>query len=254
MSLLELQKKIIYGPINSRRLGKSLGINLMPTTYKLCSFNCIYCQYGWTKAHTLDVGDHLSDLPTKDEVKNALEDWLKDKKRVDYITFSGNGEPSLHPEFDKIVIEVKKLRDKYLPQAKVAILSNSSSLNLPEVKKALRKLDVRIMKLDCGTSELFRKMSQPAPKITYQDVVENLRDLKSVIVQSVFVGGDITNTVIDEVEEWAEKIRYILPEKVQIYSLDRPSAYKNLAKVDHKILSKIAELAQNASGVKIEVF
>lgn len=220
MTLLELHKKIIYGPINSRRLGRSLGINLMPTTYKLCSFNCIYCQYGWTEAHTLDVRNHLSDLPTADEVKNAMEDWLKDKKRVDYITFSGNGEPSLHPEFDKIVIEVKKLRDKYQPQAKVAILSNSSSLNLSEVKKALKRLDVRIMKLDCGTPGLFKKMSQPAPNVTYQDVVENLRDSKGVIVQSVFVGGDITNTVIDEVEEWAEKLRYILPEKVQIYSLD----------------------------------
>jgi len=254
MTLLELQKGIIYGPVNSRRLGRSLGINLMPPDFKLCSFNCIYCQYGWTKAHTLEVSDYLSDLPRVDEVRKALEDWLKKEKMVEYITFSGNGEPSLHPEFDKIVIEVKKLRDKYQPQAKVTILSNSSSLALPRVKKALRDLDVKIMKLDCGISESFERINLPAEKIKYQDVVENLKEVKNAIIQSVFIGGDITNTSPDEVEEWAERIRYISPEKVQIYSLDRPSAIKSLLKVDRYILSKIAELAQKLSGIKVEVF
>lgn len=254
MTLLELQKTIIYGPVNSRRLGKSLGINLMPTSYKMCSFNCVYCQYGWTKTHTLEVSGYLPALPTVDEVKKTLEDWLKKGQKVDYITFSGNGEPSIHPEFDKIVDEVKKLRDKFQPQAKVAILSNSSSLALPWVKKALEMLDVRIMKLDCGTSEAFEKINQPTTKIKYQDMIENLKDIKNIIIQSVFVRGDISNTSTDEVEEWIEKIRYISPDKVQIYSLDRPSAFKSLLKVDRYVLSKIAELAQELSGITVEVF
>lgn len=254
MKTLRLQKGIIYGPINSRRLGSSLGINLSPNAYKLCSFNCIYCQYGKTKVHTIEVIKNLSDLPTKDEVKDALEDWLKKGEKVDYITFSGNGEPTQHPEFDKIVDEVIKLRDKYLPQAKVAILSNSSNVSSPEVKKALKKLDLRIMKLDCGTKEMFEKMNGPAEGIEYEKLVDDLKELKNIIIQSVFIGGEVTNTKPDEVEEWIERLRYILPKKIQIYSLDRPFIGKSISKVDRYVLSKIAELASELSGIEVEVY
>jgi wyosine [tRNA(Phe)-imidazoG37] synthetase (radical SAM superfamily) len=254
MKTLKLQKGIIYGPINSRRLGSSLGINLSPNAYKLCSFNCIYCQYGKTKVHTLNIIRNLSDLPTKEQVKDALEDWLKKGEKVGYITFSGNGEPTLHPEFDKIVDEVIKLRDKYLPQAKVAILSNSSNVSLPEVKKALKKLDLRIMKLDCGTKEMFEKMNSPAKGIEYEELVDDLKELKNIIIQSVFIGGEVTNTKPDEVEEWIERLRYILPKKIQIYSLDRPFIGKSISKVDRYVLSKIAELASELSGIEVEVY
>ena len=254
MKTLKLQKGIIYGPVNSRRLGPSLGINLSPNSYKLCSFNCIYCQYGKTKVHTIDVIRNLSDLPIKDEVKDALEEWLKKGEKVDYITFSGNGEPTLHPEFNQIVDEVIKLRDKYLPEAKVAILSNSSMVSSPEVKKALNKLDLRIMKLDCGTKEKFQKINSPARAIEYEKLVEDLKELKNITIQSVFIGGEITNTNTDEVEEWIEKIRYILPDKIQIYSLDRPFIGKSISKVDRYVLSKIGELAKELSGIEVEVY
>jgi len=254
MKTLKLQKGIIYGPINSRRLGSSLGINLSPIAYKLCSFNCIYCQYGKTKVHTIDVIRNLSDLPTKQQVKNALEDWVKMGEKVDYITFSGNGEPTLHPEFDKIVDDVIKLRDSYLPQAKVAILSNSSNVSSPEVKKALKKLDLPIMKLDCGTKDMFQKISCPAKGIEYEKIVDDLKELKNIVIQSVFIGGEVTNTKPDEVEEWIERIRYILPKKIQIYSLDRPFNEKSISKVDRYVLSKIAELASELSGIEVEVY
>ena len=254
MKTLKLQKGIIYGPINSRRLGSSLGINLSPNDYKLCSFNCIYCQYGKTKVHTIDVIRNLSDLPTKEKVKNALEDWLRKGMKVDYITFSGNGEPTLHPEFDKIVDEVIKLRNKYLPPAKVAILSNSSNVSSPKVKKALKRLDLVIMKLDSGTKEMFQKINSPVKGIEYEKVVEDLKELKNIIIQSVFIGGEVTNTKPDEVEEWIEGLRYILPKKVQIYSLDRPFIGKSISKVDRYVLSKIAELASELSGIEVEVY
>jgi len=254
MQTLPLQQGIIYGPIKSRRLGSSLGINLMPIDYKLCSFNCVYCHYGFTDTHTIDISESILDIPKPEDVETALEDWLKKDRNIDYITFSGNGEPTLHPDFDEIVDRVRKVRDKYVSESKLAILSNSASLDLPGVKKGLSKLDMVIMKLDCGTPPMFSKINRPAKKVDYEDVVENLKTLDRIIIQSVFVGGKITNTVPDEVEEWIEKIRYIIPESVQIYSLDRPSASAAFEKVDRYVLSKIAELAQELSGIEVEVF
>ncbi len=124
--VLELQKGIIYGPINSRRLGKSLGINLMPTSYKLCSFNCIYCHYGDTKILSRNLTPYLKDLPSPTLVKQSLEKFLHNYPKIDFITFSGNGEPTLHPQFSEIVDIIKELRDKYIPDVKLALLSNST--------------------------------------------------------------------------------------------------------------------------------
>jgi len=254
MSVLPLQQGIIYGPIKSRRLGLSLGINLMPVDYKLCSFNCVYCHYGFTDTHTIDISESILDIPKPEEVQRALEDWLNKDKNINYITFSGNGEPTLHPDFEEMVDRVKKVRDRYVPEAKLAVLSNSTGLDLSKVKEALSKLDMIIMKLDCGTPRMFSKINRPAKKVEYEDMVENLITLDKIIIQSVFVGGKITNTVPDEIEEWIEKIRYISPQSVQIYSLDRPSASAAFEKVDRYVLSKIAELAQELSGIEIDVF
>jgi len=254
MQILPLQQGIIYGPIKSRRLGLSLGINLMPTEYKLCSFNCVYCHYGFTDTHTADLSKNASDLPKPEEVEKALEDWLKKDKNISFITFSGNGEPTLHPDFPEIVERVKKVRDRHVPGVKLAILSNSTGLGLPGVKKALSKLDMVIMKLDCGTSGMFLKINRPAGAVEYEDVVENLKTLERIIIQSVFVSGKTTNTDKDEVEEWIERIRDVNPLSVQIYSLDRPSASAEFEKVDGYLLSKIAELARQLSGIEVEAF
>jgi wyosine [tRNA(Phe)-imidazoG37] synthetase (radical SAM superfamily) len=255
MRTLKLQEGIIYGPVRSRRLGASLGINLLPTSYKLCTFNCLYCHYGWTKVHTVNVSLHLVDFPTVEQVKDSLEDWLKENQtRVNYITFSGNGEPCLHPEFDKMVDVALQARNKYAPQAKLAILSNSTCLDKGNVLAGLRKLDVKIMKLDCGTEETFRKLNRPCKGIRFEKVVENLKKLDDIIIQSVFVEGSVSNTEEGEVEKWIERLNYIKPKEVQIYSIDRPPADSGLTLVTKDKLNRIAKKAEGATGILVKVF
>lgn len=254
MQTLRLQEGIIYGPINSRRLGRSLGINLMPTTYKLCPFNCIYCQYGWTDAHTDEASAYIGDLPTTGELEEALESWLKRGQGLDYITFSGNGEPCVHPQFDEMVEVASKLQDKYASQVRLAVLSNSSCLNKKNVIQGLKQLDVRIMKLDCGSEKTFQKVNRPYKNINYQEVVENLRNLSDIIIQSLFVEGEINNIENEEIEEWIERVSYIKPKEAQIYSIDRPSAEKNLRLVGKEKLKEIAQKAEKATGISVRVF
>ncbi|MBC7262205.1 MAG: radical SAM protein, partial [Chloroflexi bacterium] len=126
--VLPLQVDILYGPVNSRRLGRSLGINLMPGAYKLCSFNCVYCHYGWTKEHTLDAGSFAQDLPPLQQVVERLEIAARSALDFDYLTFSGNGEPTLYPQFAELMDEVVRIRNTYRPEAKIALLSNATGL------------------------------------------------------------------------------------------------------------------------------
>jgi wyosine [tRNA(Phe)-imidazoG37] synthetase (radical SAM superfamily) len=255
MRTLKLQEGIIYGPVKSRRLGASLGINLLPTRYKLCTFNCLYCHYGWTKVHTDDASSIVSDLPSVEQVKNALRDWIKENPdQINYITFSGNGEPCLHPEFDKMVDVALQARNKYTPLAKLAILSNSTCLDKDNVWAGLRKLDVRIMKLDCGTEATFQMLNRPCPGVELESVMENLKKLDDIIIQSVFVEGRVNNTEKSEVEKWTERLNYIKPKEVQIYSIDRPSADSGLTLVTKDKLNQIAKKAEDATGILVKVF
>jgi wyosine [tRNA(Phe)-imidazoG37] synthetase (radical SAM superfamily) len=254
MQTLKLQEGIIYGPINSRRLGHSLGINLLPITYKLCPFNCIYCQYGWTEAHTDDASEYMDDLPTTNELEEVLESWLKQDQNIDYITFSGNGEPCVHPRFDQMVDVASKLRNRYVPHVRLAILSNSTCLGRSNVIESLKRLDERIMKLDCGSEETFQKVNRPHKNIKYEEVVESLKNLDDIVIQSVLVDGEISNIENEEIEQWIERLNYIKPRKVQIYSIDRPSADKNLKLVEKKKLKQIAQKAEKATGISVKVF
>ncbi len=255
MKTLKLQEGIIYGPIRSRRLGSSLGINLLPVSYKLCSFNCLYCHYGWTKGQAMSASSFIEDLPTVDQVKDALARWLKiSSPQPDYITFSGNGEPCLHPEFDKMVEVALEIRDKYVPDAKVAILSNSTCLDRREVLAGLKKLDVRIMKLDCGTHKSFQRLNRPCEGVNLEKMVENLKKLEDIIIQSVFVKGRVDSTEEDEVKNWAERLSLIKPREVQIYSIDRPVADKGLALVTKEELKMIAQKAEKTCGIPVKVF
>jgi wyosine [tRNA(Phe)-imidazoG37] synthetase (radical SAM superfamily) len=255
MRTLELKKGIIYGPIKSRRLGPSLGINLLPADYKLCTFNCLYCHYGWTNAHTRDVSVHRADLPTVEQVRKALEDWLGDNQTpINYVTFSGNGEPCLHPQFDQMVEVVRKARDKFIPHAKVAILSNSTCLDSGSVRSGLKGIEVKVMKLDCGTRGSFGRINRPCPGVEFERVVEDLKGLDDFILQTVLVDGSSINSDDLEIGEWIERLRYIRPREVQVYSIDRPSADQGLALVGKVRLNQIAQLAQEASGIPVKVF
>jgi wyosine [tRNA(Phe)-imidazoG37] synthetase (radical SAM superfamily) len=254
MKTLELQKGIIYGPINSRRLGRSLGINLLPTAFKLCSFNCVYCQYGWTYTHTDDASGYADDLPTTDDLEEALEAWLKKSQNLSYITFSGNGEPCLHPQFEKMVEIASRLRNRYVPKARLAVLSNSTCLGRRDVVEALKQLDERIMKLDCGSEETFRNVNRPHKNVKYEEVIQGLKNLDNIIIQSVFMDGETNNIENEEIEKWIEQLNYIRPTEVQIYSIDRPSADQALRLVEKGKLEEIAQKAAKVLGIPVKAF
>jgi len=255
---LPLQSGIIYGPVQSRRLGLSLGVNLLPANYKLCSFNCLYCQYGWTRKPTLDPGDRIKDLPQPQEVSKALERSLKQllrrRVKLDCITLSGNGEPTLHPDLAEIADAAKALRDRYFPQVKVAILSNSSTVGREAIREALEKFDLKIMKLDAGSDEIIHRLNAPAPPFYLGDVVEGLKRLQGVILQSLFVHGRVTNADPDSIEVWLEKVRAIRPTRVQVYTLDRAPADKRLWRVGLATLQWVAGQVRWRAGVPAEVY
>jgi len=190
--LLRLKKGITYGPVNSRRLGLSLGINLIPPSIKVCSFDCVYCQYGWTKVREFR-DEHRALVPRAEDVARAVEAALAELPSPPaYVTFSGNGEPSLHPDFPDIVEAVRETRDRLAPGAKTAILSNSSAVTEERTRKALARLDMRIMKLDCGTEEVFQRYSRPATGITLEGIAVGLGELTRlapVTIQSLWSGG-----------------------------------------------------------------
>ena len=255
---ISLQRGIIYGPVPSRRLGQSLGINLLPTDHKLCSFNCLYCQYGWTKHVTVSSDERLENLPSVDQVAAALETALtvlgRDHKTIDCITICGNGEPTLYPALTEVIVAAKNLRDRYQPQARVAILSNSSTVGNPAIRAALDLLDLKIMKFDAGSEAMFRQLNHPAAPVYMGEIIAGLKQLKDCYLQSCFVQGRVTNADPDSVAMWIEKVREIHPLAVHIYSLDREPADKRIERVNLTTLQWIANEVRWRAGVQAEVF
>lgn len=248
--------KIIFGPVKSRRLGVSLGINLLPTDSKLCNFNCIYCECGWTNLK----GVNKKPFHTCSEARKNLEDALirlKSENIIpDTITFAGNGEPTMHPDFLHIVNDVLYLRDNYFPSTKVAVLTNGVMLNKPMVVSALKKIDLPILKLDAGTEEIFQLINRPIARRTLGWVVNHIQYLKGkIIIQTMFVKGKcngkkIDNTTDKEIERWLLLLKEINPESVMIYSLDRPTPERTLEKITEK---KLLEIALKVGELGIEV-
>jgi wyosine [tRNA(Phe)-imidazoG37] synthetase (radical SAM superfamily) len=243
MTVLSLQKSIIYGPVRSRRLGASLGVNLSPVSDKLCSYNCVYCQYGWTSRHEAG-GKTPGDLPPASEVEAAVDGALRRGHPPDYITFAGNGEPTLHPEFGDIVDRVRASRDRNMPAARVAVLSNSSTVGRRDIREALGRLDDPIMKLDTGTEEGWRRFNRPCPGIDWKDLVAGLEALEGPILQSLFAHGKHGNTHREEIEEWVGLVKRIQPRTVQVYTLDRPTPDRDLEPVEEWQLEEIRDLVR----------
>ena len=218
---------IIYGPIHSRRLGTSLGIELMPLTHKLCTFNCVYCECGWNEPVS-----HPK-LPTREEVKEALEARLKEGLALDVITFSGNGEPTLHPDFLAIIEDTCALRDQYCPSAKVSVLSNSTQLGRPDVVQALRMCDNRI---DLPVNE----------KLTVATIMEWLAQFDGdFTLQTCFLRGEhdgktIDNTTPDELNAWYRAVDTLRPKQIMIYVIDRKTPEENLSKISREEMEQIA--------------
>jgi wyosine [tRNA(Phe)-imidazoG37] synthetase (radical SAM superfamily) len=252
---------IIVGPIRSRRLGKSLGVNLLPPNGKLCNFDCIYCECGWN-ADGKGKGEALKYVDT-DAVIQGLEKRLKELQQSndlpDAITFAGNGEPTMHPDFAKIVDAVIELRNKYAPSAKVSVLTNAALSGRPEVLNALRKVDKPMLKLDAGTNETFQLINNPQENLTLEQVVNNMSQFgKNLMVQSMFLQGTyngkpIDNSSPDELEPWLKIIEQLHPGEVMLYSIDRATPAKGLEKVSPEKLEEIANRVR-VLGITANVF
>lgn len=234
---------IVYGPIRSRRLGVSLGMNLMPTTAKLCTFDCVYCECGWNQPVSHPV------LPTREQVREALASRLiaLSPNQLDVITFSGNGEPTLHPEFLGIIEDTCALRDRYCPQAKISVLSNSTQLGRADVVKALRMCDNRILKLDSAIDKTMRLIDKPVNEnLTVEQVAEWLSlfegdfTLQTCFLRGEYEGQVIDNTTPEELSAWYTMIERLRPKQVMIYVIDRATPLQTLSKVPAAEMEAIA--------------
>jgi len=220
---LELQRDVIYGPISSRRLGRSLGINLLPPGRKACTFDCVYCQYG--TAHTVRGPEGQAGFPSVDSVMQKVEEGLRRlPSPPDYLTFSGNGEPTLHPDFPDIVSRMLDLRGRMCPQTRLAILSNSSRMHRPEVREAVAQLDDPIMKLDAGDPQTLARLSRPSSAITLERILEDLEAMPRLIIQTMIIEGAVQNAKGEAHEAWLAAVARLSPEMVQIYTAERPVA------------------------------
>lgn len=245
-------KGIIYGPINSRRLGWSLGINLFGNKKKICSLNCKYCERGWTDLLNNKFLNSRN-FPEVLEVVETLENTLDDIRiKPEYLTFSGNGEPTLYPRFSEIVDEVVKIRNRKLPETKIAILSNSTTLDNNDVIYTLEKFDERIMKLDVGNEKTFRIFNSPIKNITLEEVIIGLKKLKNITIQSLFAGGNEGNYKEKNLEDWLEMLKIINPNYVQIYTIDRSYPSNNIypiGLVDLKYIELLLKKHKIRAGV-----
>ena len=251
--LLALKESVTYGPVNSRRLGRSLGINLFPGTRKVCTFDCAYCQYGWGDP-VPKQGLLPETFPSPKEVLDGLEAALLALPEPPaFITFSGNGEATLHPRFPPIVEGVLAIRGRLAPEARTAVLSNSSTVGRASVRAALERLDERIMKLDAGDEETFRRFNRPSPGQALQEILEGLGQLGDVTLQSLFAGGPGGNLNSRHVSRWVEAAASVRPRTVQLYTLDREAPSKRLARASTEELERIRSQLE-ARGVPARVY
>lgn len=243
-----LFNEMIFGPVRSRRLGNSLGINLLPVNRKYCTFNCIYCECGWTPGED----PARLQMPTRNDIAEALETkfiQLKARNNVpDSITFAGNGEPTIHPDFAQIIDDTINLRNKIFPHSEITVLSNSSMLHKKEVLDALMKVDNNVLKLDAGTEETFRLINKPqSNQLTLENIVTNLQKFRQkAIIQTLFVRGmvdgvKVDNTTPAEINLWLDHINRIKPRYVMLYPIERETPAKGLEIIAKEELLAIAE-------------
>ncbi len=250
---------LIFGPVKSRRLGVSLGINLLPVHGKYCNFNCVYCECGWTPE------DQKPDikLPDRLSLSRQLEARLKELKGTplepDSLTFAGNGEPTMHPDFAGIIDDTCRLRDAYAKDAKISVLSNGSMLHKKEVFEALKKIENNIQKLDGGNETMIRRINMPRKAVKLAEYVQQLIGFNGeVIIQSLFFKGNTAGTHFDntsetEVTDWLDLITRIRPKQVMVYTIERDTAGEGLEKVSRNKLEEIA-LKVRQLGIDAAIF
>ncbi len=251
---IPLQSSVVYGPIRSRRLGNSLGINVLPVSHKVCSSNCVYCQYGWT----LPGGQAPERLKRAPEllaaIDAAFQQHAQDGTPVDCITLAGNGEPTLHPDLEALVLGLKRLRDRYFPSAAVGILSDATQLARPAVRRALDALDARYLKFDAADEATWRRINDPLGRTDFGAMLQALQMTPDVILQSMFIQGAYDNTGDAHLTQWVEQIRAIRPQSVQVYTVDRGTAADGITAVPLAVLERIAARLTAATGIPADVF
>jgi wyosine [tRNA(Phe)-imidazoG37] synthetase (radical SAM superfamily) len=252
---------ITYGPVRSRRLGASLGVNLLPPGGKVCNMNCAYCQYGWTRGVTRYRGQGTG-WPTAQAIESAVSDRLlraaERNEMIDRLTVAGHGEPTLHPEFEVITARLCAVRDRIAPRLPIAILSNSTTAGWPEVRRGLARYDERYMKLDAGDPITYARINGAAgPGSSVERVIDALATLPPPItIQAMFVSdanGEIDNSTEGAVEDWLRALECVKAERVHIYTLDRAPALSSLRPVPARRLREIAGHVRKA-GMIAEVF
>jgi wyosine [tRNA(Phe)-imidazoG37] synthetase (radical SAM superfamily) len=249
---------IIFGPVSSRRLGSSLGINLLPPELKICTYNCIYCECGWTSGRKLQD----SEFPSRDLVRKALQDRLNELRKYgdipDAITYAGNGEPTLHPDFEGIVDDSIRIRDLISPESRIVVLSNGSLAHRENVKRALLKVDQNVLKLDSGIEDTFRIMNQPPARWKLSDIISNLKSFNGKLtVQTLFIRGEfngkkIDNTTDKEVTELIKLYKNIRPSEVMVYTIARGTPTRGLERVSYDELKSIAARIEGI-GIKTQI-
>ncbi len=250
---IPLQDGAVYGPIHSRRLGDSLGINVLPATHKVCSSNCVYCQYGWTAPGPSQ--ERLRRAPELlAEIETAFRRHADAATRVDCITLAGNGEPTLHPDLEAIVEGLLQLRDRYFPGAAVGILSDATQVMRPHVRRALARLDARYMKFDAADERMWRRINDPLGATRFDEMLEGLKTLPEIILQSMFIQGSYDNTDAAHIRVWVEAVGAIRPRAVQVYTVDRGTAAEGIVEVSRETLQAIADRLTALTGIPAEVF
>ncbi|MDR1516973.1 MAG: radical SAM protein [Dysgonamonadaceae bacterium] len=253
-----LFSEIVYGPVHSRRLGVSLGVNLLPYDGKLCSFDCIYCECGFNKDFRTKTP-----LASRENVKAAIHDKLSSlhdaDARIDVITFAGNGEPTMHPAFDGIIDDTVALRNAYFPEAKISVLSNGMNVEKPAVFEALKKIDNAILKLDSAIDETARLVDRPNyPSYSVAKQVDRYKRfghdfvLQTLFLRGQFNGRRVDNTTEEEIAAWLQVVEELRPREVMIYTIARETPAQNLEKVPADELQKIADKVA-AFGIKTNV-
>lgn len=244
----------VFGPIHSRRLGISLGINLMPADGKVCTFDCIYCECGYNADRRPS-----KKRPSRQEVKEALEAQLKrmaaNKQLPDVLTFAGNGEPTAHPDFKAIVTDTIMLRDQYCPKAKVSVLSNATLIGRPDVFEALQMVDNNILKLDTVDSDYIAMVNRPTSHYDLNALIERMKEFGGhCIVQTMFMHGKMNGQDVSNLDErfvapWLKTVKEIAPQQVMIYTIDRETPDQDLLKASRAELDTIVERIE-AMGIK----
>lgn len=244
----------IFGPVHSRRLGISLGINLLPDDGKVCTFDCLYCECGLNATRR-----SRKPLPTREEVAGALENKLSEMQaegvRPDVLTFAGNGEPTIHPQFPEIIADTIALRNRFCPNAKVSVLTNATLITRDKVFNALKLVDNNIVKLDTVNTEYIQNIDRPTGSYDLTAIIERMKAFNGqAVIQTMFMKGvangiDVNNTGDEYVLPWIAAVKEIAPREVMIYTIDRETPTEGLEKASHEELDRIVELLKR-EGIK----